>query len=373
MVIKKNIHSALGEELIENANNEVFNRLKDEKKQQAIKLKKQAKKFLEDTKTVRSLIININEMEKKKAQINKQIKNTTNEDISQLQQELRDLSKLQIDKNLLNQFVDLSLKFQNQVNNFLGQTVKVIYVYSNTKGDIIKLYEFNNNAEHIISSFGSKGSGFRPRYQNLGKKTLNNKYEQIKEKRNFDVEGLNKAYYETIQRGRTSKEVRGNKGSLLILWKPNYVWEKMLISSQGDIKESYASFYLMNKFQPPFSKNSYIETLLNDFLTSYPSGVKYVDNISGLLEGDITIGNIQYAVKSKGASSLGYNQIIELAQYIDQQEEDFLYDYLKNYKQFLHEKGVQRNDPELQLAKDRLNSISQQEIDQIIKKINNQK
>ena len=51
-------------------------------------------------------------------------------------------------------------------------------------------------------------------------------------------------------------------------------------------------------------------------MTNSKYGVTAADNISGFLEGDISKGNIQYGVKAKGATALGYMDIIRYAQEI---------------------------------------------------------
>ena len=70
--------------------------------------------------------------------------------------------------------------------------------------------------------------------------------------------------------------------------------------------------------------------------------VAKVDNESGLLAGDVTIGNIEYAIKSADASMLGIRQMVLLAELIQKDVIKDISDLLK-YKQLLHNKARTRN------------------------------
>jgi hypothetical protein len=80
---------------------------------------------------------------------------------------------------------------------------------------------------------------------------------------------------------------------------------------EGDINEAYVSFAMLNNEIPTFQEE--MEENVEDYMTDTTSGVGVVDNVSGLLQGDVSVNGIEYAVKSAGASTLGLKQVIELA------------------------------------------------------------
>lgn len=113
----------------------------------------------------------------------------------------------------------------------------------------------------------------------------------------------------------------------------------MKVSAEGDIHEAYASFIILNKSTPSF-KSSDKEYLVYQFLKY---GVANVDNISGLLQGDVSKGNIEYAIKSANASLLSLQQIDKLAQEIVKSKGRFDINKLKRKKEELRKKGRTRN------------------------------
>lgn len=70
--------------------------------------------------------------------------------------------------------------------------------------------------------------------------------------------------------------------------------------------------------------------------------VAKVDNMSGLLAGDVTVGNIEYAIKSSDASMLSIRQMVLLAELI---QKDIIKDLvdLNKYKKLLSSKAKTRN------------------------------
>lgn len=324
-------------EVLQSADQQMLEALEIDLRGNGTELKIRANLFLNNIVKIYERIRNINLIENSVARIKAQIK-TENGDISILEQELSQYKREKLEKEEFNKFMNEVLNFQKDLNTFLGQQIKIIYVYSNKDGSNVKLFEIDNSADHLTQSFASKGGGLKARYKNLSQTTLNSiGTEYIKDQ--SLVAGLNRAYSETIWRARYGKKKR-QSNNILLLWKPLGDWKEMWISSEGDINESYASFYLREDF---INANN-IETLLDKFLTSSPSGVLYVDNISGLLEGDVSVGNIEYAIKSKGASTLGYKQTIDLANIISSMnDQEITEEFLKGIKKQLHERGTTRN------------------------------
>ena len=85
-------------------------------------------------------------------------------------------------------------------------------------------------------------------------------------------------------------------------------------------------------------------------------GVALVDNVSGLLQGDVTVGDIEYGVKSAGASVLGLTQITRLAQKI-LKDANFDVNKLREEKERLRKRGKQRNTKATDMVNDAIDEI----------------
>lgn len=196
-----------------------------------------------------------------------------------------------------------AMKFQAIINKFIGQTVSTIYVYENN--GIAELYEVKSN-DVLKFDVASRGYNFIARY-NLNLNELQSALSKVSfnEPFNFNFEGLQGAYKETLFRYRISKKHK-NK---IVLWQnPQTVWHHAFISSEGDINETYAVIVLQNNRTPDFN-NGDIELNVEEFVTATFN----VTNESGMLSGDTTINNIEYAIKSANASTLGISQLKKLA------------------------------------------------------------
>jgi len=79
------------------------------------------------------------------------------------------------------------------------------------------------------------------------------------------------------------------------------------VNKQGDIKEAYASVILDRQIN---STKLFNNEKLDNNVHSFMEEVSKVDNESGLLKGDVTVGQIEYAIKGVAASTLGIRQII---------------------------------------------------------------
>jgi hypothetical protein len=102
----------------------------------------------------------------------------------------------------------------------------------------------------------------------------------------------------------------GMGSAFIVFWENEGKWETMRVSSEGDINEAYANFYLNKKY---FYFKKMIERDINTYMLDKNYGVIAVDNISGLLQGDVNVDNIAYAIKSRGASMFGDVDIIVTA------------------------------------------------------------
>lgn len=352
---------------------------------EAIQLQQQAKVLLTGIETTYQKILVINEMEAHRNQLKNQIKSlekrmsnkntdpsemvTISTEISSKTQELSAIKRDMIDQAEFNLFLQKVFEFQDALNAFLGQEVRVVFVYTDSKNTPI-LYEMTAQGAHNLKAeLASRGGGITGRYK-FSKKYLSqldkdrkgiNANQMSEDDLNFDLVGLQQAYRESITRGTYKKNQR-KKGGLLILWQPaGSGWRKMFVSSVGDLNESYAAYFIQNQSDPDFNRGHGIEILLDQFLlgSSYTikngqlvstdsRSVQQVDSVSGLLQGDITKEidgkKIEYAVKSKGASMLSYEQIIATASAIVNMDPVQLSkEYLTTVKQRLADAGTTRN------------------------------
>ena len=268
-----------------------------------------------------------------------------------------------VESELVN-YTNKKLKFQKLLNEYLSQEVKTIYVYVDS--------QFNATLLEVDSSEIIKEDMSRHtmRYDNA---LVNSKFSTMKTIQYENAFGLNETYKEVLKRARlykskvsshnepykkalaeeqnkpeqnkkAIKEIKSKmaSGAILILWQINSVWYKMKVSSEGDLNESYAAFYLNKQFNL-FSSSGAQETDVNTFMTHSEWGVQHVDSISGLLQGDVTVGNIHYAIKSKGASVMGDSDLLVTAAIIASQKEQLTISTIQHIKDQLKSMGKERN------------------------------
>ena len=240
-----------------------------------------------------------------------------------------------------------SMNFQQILNQFLGQQVKMIFVFENSEGEP-ELYEITS--EDVLKYDYSSSNSLVARYRK-DSDALNHSMKrlQLTTNWNFNFPGLKATYIETLYRYRCSRQVKKR----IVLWEnPLGRWHAMKVSAEGDINEAYASLVLLNRKEPTF--NNSLEINIQQFLNQ----VAQVDNISGLLQGDVTDGEIQYGIKSAGASTLSLKQIIKIAHQIIE-DEDFSKEKLEKIKQDFASKGKTRNKIQKSISKDVLDAIKQ--------------
>ena len=250
-----------------------------------------------------------------------------------------ELAQARLD-NADEKYKNAKLQFQRALNQFLNQNIKVIYVYSNAKSKEIKLFELNENEEENWLKLDKWRNTWRfsPNKQQLSQATNVTSTQSTE---------LNNTYFNVLQRARISRRKFNRlerSNMLFVLWKMNNRWKHMQVSSEGDINEAYAAFYLNKQFSL-FGAN--IENNINTYMTHKKYGVSMVDNISGLLQGDVTVEgepNISYAIKSKNASLLGDADIISIALILKEMPvEKITTDILQSFKSKLAENPAYRN------------------------------
>lgn len=225
----------------------------------------------------------------------------------------------------------ISFDFQEILNEFLGQEIKMIFVHVD-KNNTPSLYEMTSH-EVLKYDYSSRNSLIARYNMSVAETSQAIKKLQIDTKIKFSLPGLNATYKEVLERYEHSRQ----KGRRSVFFYDINKWKYMNISSKGDINEAYAGFILLNNVPPYFNGN--LENNIKDFLQS---GVAKVDNISGLLQGDISQGNIEYGIKSAEASTLGLAQIKKMAEWIVNDVE-FDIEKLRKKKKEFASRGKERN------------------------------
>ena len=196
---------------------------------------------------------------------------------------------------------------QNKVNSFLGQEIHMIFTYMDNKGNV-QLYRMDNTIEHLSLGRASSSHGGTISGRYRFNKTMLSKMAEVVNS-NYDSSSLDTTFTEVYARYRESKSRIKQGGIFYIYWRDGSNWEAVRVTSAGVLGETYAAFYLAE-----YIFSSMIEDAIGDFMTNPQYGATAADNMSGFLEGDISQGNNQFGIKAKGATALGYVDIINYAQ-----------------------------------------------------------
>lgn len=242
---------------------------------------------------------------------------------------------------------EASFRFQEKVNAFLEQEIVMTFVYDGAEGPELYRIRSEDLLSYDYSSGGKLSARYRVTQNMLSDTSVLEKLKTASEKMNFNEAGLKTTYREVLERYRISK----THNRRVVLWNIDDDWQGMTVSSEGDIQEAYAGFVLLNKSYPSF--NDIMEIMVRDYMVN---GVANVDNISGLLQGDVTMGQYEYGIKSAGASVLGLKQMRDLAELI--MKDSFSKEKLLQHKDRLAQKGVRRNKMQ-QYVEEKYNDIIQ--------------
>jgi hypothetical protein len=101
------------------------------------------------------------------------------------------------------------------------------------------------------------------------------------------------------------------RGAAYILWRYRGEWDGAWISGSGPLGEAYVAFFLNN-----YKFNSAIEASVRTFMTNKRYGAINADSASGFLKGDVVKGAAQFGVKTLGAQTMSYLEVIEYAKEI---------------------------------------------------------
>lgn len=223
----------------------------------------------------------------------------------------------QIQEQILNTY-KLALQFQKDINKVLGQKVITAYVWVNSKG-IPETYLIEDMSDFLkldLDRYGNITSRYRQNVKLL-RQHAKKVEADIKDSDHFKFKELQTSYNEIFKRYNSHKVKKGS--GAYVLWlnpKGGQKWHGALVSSFGSINEAYANILLHEDFNPTEVSEDHIEQFMNIVLN--------VTNLSGTLEGDITIKDIEYAVKSNQASTLSIQQLYEIS-------EDIINNKLDNY------------------------------------------
>lgn len=233
------------------------------------------------------------------------------------------------------EFTDLMqrvLDFQNISNRFLGQQVQMTFVDINDRTGHVTLYAVDNTVEDLSLDRASKshGGGITGRYKKntiskVAKTIVNSKYNE---------QSLQSTFSEVYSRYRISKNLlRKLRGAAYILWKERGKWDGVWISGAGPLGEAYVNFFVNE-----YVFGSSIEKNVEDYMLNGKYGAVKADNASGLLQGDVTKGSLEFGVKINGATALGYVDIIKYAKEL--LEVSDVKNFLLGLKQKLESEGV---------------------------------
>ena len=231
-----------------------------------------------------------------------------------------------------------AFKFHEDINAILGQEVHTIILLTGAEGEPL-LFDlsmediFNNKILSYEET--SKTSKLNARFRTSAKQLQEVGFQALERDNlgdNLNVKNLNLTYMEVIRRYNNYKSI------VMWLFPSNpKTWNRMKVSARGDIAEAYAMFFLKKAnydFMGEGEKN------IHYFMIE---GVGEVDNVSGLLQGDVTSGKYEYAIKSADASYMSIVQMLPLANKILSGSISTLTDLQKYKEKLASKKSKVRN------------------------------
>lgn len=321
----------VAEQMMQQINQESEKVIKEEIDPIVTKLRLAAEKYLGEVEYFRTEVERFETILKHQKQIRKSTSLAGQEDVYEQNKEwINEFLHSQIPQEIYT----AAFTFQNILNEALDQKIKMVFVYQDDEGNP-ELYELTS--EDILtfgySSRGKLVGQYRSIKDSSGALKSGVERLVLDEERNYSQTGLDTTYKEVFNRYRDSRKYNERK----VLWEyPTNNWQSMTVASEGDIHEAYAGIVILNNNEPTFRHG--LEENIGDFMDF----VEQVDNISGMLEGDVTKNNIEYGIKSAGASTLGLKQMQTLAKQI-LADANFNKEKLQAVQKKLHDKGKTRN------------------------------
>lgn len=225
-------------------------------------------------------------------------------------------------------------EFQEQINAVLNQQVVIMFIFEDDAGNPVP-YQIDKLSDILKYDTASRGYNLTARFQNMNNlATAATKIEASDDTMQTKMENLAPVYREVMNRYRDPAHHKW------LMWRPipPDVWYKMNISAEGDINEAYAAEIFSSQTDFMYD-DPYIDNDIDVFATA----IANVDNISGMLQGDVTAGNIEYAIKSIDASMPGLRQFKTMANQIIKDNGHYDVAKLQKKKAQLASKGKFRN------------------------------
>lgn len=336
-------------------------------------LKRIAANFLSTAIEVQSHIRNIESRMVAQKKLRHQIMtdlNVTGKFISAYETEQYKINREELNNMLRGQEVEklyrAAFKFHEDLNSILGQEVHTVILLTDNNMPLLFDMSMEDIFNQKVLSFEetSKTSRLNARFRTTAKQLQEAGFQALK-RDNFNdelnVSNLNLTYAEVIQRYDNYKR--------LVMWlfpsNPR-TWNKMRVSARGDIAEAYAMFFLKKanyNFMGEGEKN------IHYFMID---GVGEVDNVSGLLQGDVTSGKYEYAIKSADASYMSIVQMLPLANKILSGSISSLTDLQKYKEKLASKKSKVRNALEI-VGDKQVDETAEQMVINFQKELDNQK
>lgn len=265
----------------------------------------------------------------------------------------------------------LVLVFDEALRIYRGQVPKkAIYVHTDKHNNIISSYYIPLEALFAIAD----KDGRLPPGNLLNKLKADEKEEIEKSKNDFP----NPEHITRAQQAYAGAHARlmefinhsdAKKLPGLLMWKEQK-WVITVVNGWGDLKEAYVAA-MMKKHadgfdlcqDDPGSPEHYSHKLIKDFFNNF---IANVDNTRAVVEEDVVTDDYQYAVKSYHAGLPGWKQYVEIANKIKNRTTLFSPEELN--KEIKNEWAVSKRNV---IIKQDLDSISNQELQDIINQYNN--
>lgn len=223
-------------------------------------------------------------------------------------------------------------EFQNALLDLVNRRIEYLYVVKGKKG-VVDIRLLGNAKEfsekYLYTDFASLSHGGRATARVKTIKDSDGKHFTLIDKALEIIGTQLTAFYDELSR---RMEIAQDKGTNLLMWKIGGEWNKVEISSLGDLAETYANILvtfstrLMNNsnlknpidVMPDFLKPNHgnWDERIDDFVRGW---LHQVDNAPGFLSEDIEGGvdingkTIYYGVKSNGASAAGMETVYKFA------------------------------------------------------------
>lgn len=185
--------------------------------------------------------------------------------------------------------------FQNKINAYFHQMMKIMYVYMEPKTGAITLSVLDNSTSALIIDPSYKAVQYHL-----------NEIKNIFQIKDYDSTLLNAAEQSIYSRWQIAKQHTKKNRYLPILWKAKTGWAGAKINNLGTIAEAYVNFYI-NKYI--FINN--LEENIGIYILHPEYGAVAINNASGFLIGDTSINNIHFAVKKETASPMNLSKVYD--------------------------------------------------------------